>query len=62
MIRCPVCGTWTIVKETRISTGNARRRRIECANMHRFSTLETIIVRKTPIRQVKKAVKASGKP
>jgi len=59
-MRCPECGTWTIVKETRTSTDNSRRRRLECANEHRFTTLETIIVSKTPIRQVKKAVKAGG--
>jgi transcriptional regulator NrdR family protein len=59
-MRCPECGTWTIVKETRISTGNTRRRRLECANEHRFTTLETIIVSKTSIRKVKKAVKAGG--
>ena len=61
-MKCPECGTWTIVKETRISTGNTRRRRLECANMHRFSTLETIVDRKTFIRQVKKVTKDGGKP
>jgi transcriptional regulator NrdR family protein len=61
-MKCPECGTWTIVKESRISTGNTRRRRLECANMHRFSTLETIVDRKTFIRQVKKAAETSGKP
>jgi len=53
-MRCPECGTWTIVKETRISIGNTRRRRLECANMHRFSTMETIIENKTRIRQKQK--------
>ena len=50
----------TIVKETRTSNGNTRRRRLECANEHRFTTLETIVVRKTPIRQKQKTPKASG--
>ena len=59
-VKCPECGTWTIVKETRTSTDNSRRRRLECANEHRFTTLETIIVSKTPIRQIKKTPKASG--
>jgi transcriptional regulator NrdR family protein len=59
-MRCPECGTWTIVKETRTSTGNTRRRRLECANEHRFTTLETIIVSKTRVHKVKKAVKAGG--
>ena len=59
-MKCPECGTWTIVKETRISTGNSRRRRLECANEHRFTTLETIVVRKTPIHPKQKATKAGG--
>jgi transcriptional regulator NrdR family protein len=42
------------------STGNTRRRRLECANEHRFTTLETIVVRKTPIRQKQKTPKAGG--
>jgi transcriptional regulator NrdR family protein len=59
-MRCPECGTWTIVKETRISTGNTRRRRLECANEHRFTTLETIIVSKTRVRKVKKTAETGG--
>jgi transcriptional regulator NrdR family protein len=50
------------VKETRLEAGNARRRRIECANMHRFTTLETVIAEKTRVRQKQKIAKASGKP
>jgi transcriptional regulator NrdR family protein len=60
-MKCPVCGTWTIVKESRESTGNTRRRRLECANMHRFSTLETIVERKTRIRQKQKLAEDGGK-
>lgn len=37
-MKCPTCGTWTIVKETR---GGRRRR--ECANEHRFTTEEVVI-------------------
>lgn len=59
-MKCPECGTWTIVKETRTSTGNTRRRRLECANEHRFTTLETIIVSKTRVRQVKKTAETGG--
>jgi transcriptional regulator NrdR family protein len=59
-MKCPECGTWTIVKETRISTGNTRRRRLECANEHRFTTLETIVVPKTSIHKKQKTSKASG--
>jgi transcriptional regulator NrdR family protein len=56
-MKCPECGTWTIVKETRTSDENTRRRRLECANEHRFTTLETIIVSKTRIRQKQKIAK-----
>ena len=59
-MKCPECGTWTIVKETRTSTGNSRRRRLECANEHRFTTLETIIVSKTRIHKIKKTVEAGS--
>jgi len=41
-MKCPVCGVWTVVKETR---GNRRRR--ECANEHRFSTEEVVIPEET---------------
>jgi len=60
-MKCPVCGTWTIVKESRESTGNTRRRRLECANMHRFTTLETIIESKARIRQKQKLAEDGGK-
>jgi transcriptional regulator NrdR family protein len=50
------------VKETRLEAGNARRRRIECANMHRFTTLETVIAEKTRVRQKQKTAEISGKP
>ena len=36
-MKCPRCDAWTIVKDTR----NNRRRR-ECANLHRFWTLELL--------------------
>jgi predicted nucleic-acid-binding Zn-ribbon protein len=56
-MKCPECGTWTIVKETRTSTGNTRRRRLECANEHRFTTLETIVVQKHQYVRSKKLLK-----
>jgi len=61
-MKCPECGAWTVVKETRADENNSRRRRIECANMHRFTTLETVIAEKTQLRQKQKAAEASGKP
>lgn len=38
-MKCPHCNAWSLVKETR-STTKGKRRRYECANLHRFSTLE----------------------
>jgi transcriptional regulator NrdR family protein len=61
-MKCPECGAWTVVKETRADENNSRRRRIECANMHRFTTLETVIAEKTRIRQKQKTAEISGKP
>jgi transcriptional regulator NrdR family protein len=61
-MKCPECGAWTVVKETRADENNSRRRRIECANMHRFTTLETVIATKTRIRQKQKTAEISGKP
>jgi len=61
-MKCPECGTWTVVKETRADENNSRRRRIECANMHRFTTLETVIATKTQLRQKQKTAEISGKP
>jgi len=59
-MKCPECGTWTIVRETRTTTENTRRRRLECANEHRFTTLEAIIVSKTRVRQIKKTAEIGG--
>jgi transcriptional regulator NrdR family protein len=61
-MKCPECGAWTLVKETRADENNSRRRRIECANMHRFTTLETVIAKKTRVRQKQKTAEISGKP
>jgi len=61
-MKCPVCGAWTVVKETRADENNSRRRRMECANMHRFTTLETVIAEKTRVRQKQKTAEISGKP
>lgn len=41
-MKCPVCGAWTMVKETRKKQDNTKYRRYECANLHRFTTLETV--------------------
>jgi transcriptional regulator NrdR family protein len=41
-MKCPVCGTWVMVKETRAKKENVKYRRYECANEHRFTTLEKV--------------------
>lgn len=43
-MRCPACQAWTELLETRKrSSGTARR--YECANWHRFTTLDHELVR-----------------
>jgi hypothetical protein len=39
-MKCPVCGTWTLVKETRQRAENAKYRRYECANEHRSVSIK----------------------
>ena len=41
-MKCPECDTWTIVKDTRLRSDGSRLRRYECANEHRFSTVERV--------------------
>jgi transcriptional regulator NrdR family protein len=41
-VKCPECNTWVFVKETRSRPANTVYRRYECANEHRFTTLETV--------------------
>ena len=41
-MNCPKCGKYTEVLETRINP-YGKRRRYECANMHRFTTQETLV-------------------
>ena len=42
-MKCPQCGAWTLIKETRTKkTENVVTRRYECANLHRFTTEEKI--------------------
>jgi transcriptional regulator NrdR family protein len=42
-MKCPVCGTYTEVIDSRMRSDGVRRRRYMCANMHRFTTLELIL-------------------
>lgn len=41
-MKCPECGVWCMVMETRVRKDNTKRRRYECANGHRFTTEEII--------------------
>jgi transcriptional regulator NrdR family protein len=41
-MKCPKCGTWSIVLSTRSTQKNTCTRRRECANMHRFTTTELL--------------------
>ena len=46
-IKCPQCGAWSAVLDTRtVASNNTVRRRNECANLHRFSTVERVEVMK----------------
>lgn len=41
-MKCPQCDAWTEVRETRQRGDGTRRRRYECANLHRFTTIERV--------------------
>lgn len=42
-MKCPICGTWATVLQTRTrKTDGVVTRRYECGNMHRFSTEERV--------------------
>ena len=40
-MKCPTCGVWTRVLETRAIDGG-KYRRYECGNLHRFRTMERV--------------------
>jgi transcriptional regulator NrdR family protein len=56
-MKCPECGAWTEVRETR-----GPRRRRECANGHRFSTEEVVIKSRKTKNDQKKMQLPTGKP
>ena len=43
-VKCPECGAWTRVLETRVRPSGETRRRYECANEHRITTSETPVL------------------
>ena len=44
-MKCPTCRAWVSVLETRQKSDNSTYRRYECANKHRFTTNERIVLR-----------------
>ncbi len=42
-MKCPECGAWTLIKETKESPTFGYRRRRECANYHKFTTQEILV-------------------
>jgi transcriptional regulator NrdR family protein len=42
-VKCPECGTWTEVLESVLRRDGSRRRRYQCANLHRFNTEEKVV-------------------
>jgi hypothetical protein len=41
-MKCPTCGAYTEVIDSRMRSDGTRRRRYLCANMHRFTTAEML--------------------
>ena len=56
-MKCPTCGVWTRVLETRAIDGG-KYRRYKCGNLHRFRTMERVEI---PLytRAVLKAINAA---
>lgn len=60
-MKCPHCSAWTEVRDSR----NGRRRR-ECANGHRFATVEVLasesefMERQRQLRQARKTLREKG--
>jgi transcriptional regulator NrdR family protein len=51
-MKCPQCGKWTEVLESVLRRDGSRRRRYQCANLHRFNTEERIVgLSSTPIKK-----------
>jgi transcriptional regulator NrdR family protein len=46
-MKCPECGAWTLIKETKESPTFGYRRRRECANYHKFTTQEIVVPQET---------------
>lgn len=53
-MKCPECGAWSSVLETR-DRGSFTHRRHECANLHRFNSEQRVVESK---KSVKKTVES----
>lgn len=51
-MKCPRCNAWAEVLETRTKEDNTVRRRYQCANLHRFTTIEQYKMEPTITRRV----------
>lgn len=69
-MKCPECGVWVRVVETRNGPDNTKRRRYECANLHRFTTVESVVetivqnfqpTKKEKVDVLKQALKEASK-
>lgn len=63
-MKCPHCGAWTVVKETRTKPSGYIRVRV-CANEHQFRTNETPVIEKgagTPTTHLPRAKRGVQEP
>ena len=60
-MKCPECGAWSTVKETRNSPTFGHTRRRECANYHIFKTQEVVIPKEALEQERRDHVKAIRK-
>jgi len=52
-MKCPECGSWSTVLETRITEKGYKRRR-ECANEHKFTTEEVVVQKSSGVLSTSK--------
>ena len=52
-MKCPECGVWSTVLETR-TTENGYRRRRQCANEHKFTTEEVVVQKSSGVLSTSK--------
>lgn len=59
-MKCPECGAWSLVKETKESPTFGYRRRRECANEHKFTTQEVVVPQEALTEERRKNVLKAG--